>query len=86
MKTDGFRTIRNSSLDSPEGDLGGSGDTLTVRTCGFRTIRNSSPDSLVGDLGGVRVHFDYENTWFSHNLEFIARFAGGCFGGSQGSL
>ena len=52
MKPYGLRTIRNSSPDSADGDVGGSGLALTLKTVGFRTIWNSSPDSMDGDLGG----------------------------------
>ena len=66
MNTDGVRTVRNSSPDSPEGDLGGSELTMTVKTSGFHTVRNSSLDSLDCDLGRVRAHFGRGNRLFSY--------------------
>ena len=55
---------------------------MTLKTNGFRAISNSSPDSPEGDLEGVRTHLDSENRCCSHNLEFIAGFAGGWFWGA----
>ena len=62
VKTHGFRTVRNSSPDSPDGNLGGSGLALTIKTDGS----NSSPDSQ-GVIWGVKAHFDNEHRWRSHS-------------------
>ena len=64
VKTYGFRTIRNSSADSADGDLGGSGLAFTVKPYGFRTIRNSSADSADGDLGGLGLAFTVNTDGF----------------------